>query len=237
MKSLLRREKKQLFGQKKRRKRNKRQKRSPFFPLLDWIFREKRSWRRKGKESAGVEKKKLEVNTQLEIASEKVTDIPSDFFQVVTASGLDLSEFSGNSINDIPHTVEKSVIPESDRKRRNYKRHNNLFISSTPSWSGYVEGSNNCPAYLISSKDVLTSSVCVTSPSLSVIFSTNRTVVTRVTLHPVLHLALLTTHTPLTNTPLCHPEEFIHTLLDTRHTQYSSQDLKDWLEQAAEGEL
>merc|ERR1719206_1461681 len=72
---------------------------SPMFPLIDWILRqrEKRSWR---KEKEKV-KEKSKVNTVLETASKKVKDVPSDFFQVVTASGLDLSEFSVGNIGDI----------------------------------------------------------------------------------------------------------------------------------------
>ena len=248
VKSLLRRKKKQLFGQRKRKKKNRRNKRSPMFPLIDWILRqrEKRSWR-KEKEKVKV-KEKSKVNTVLETASKRVKDVPSDFFQVVTASGLDLSEFSvgnigdipntdtGDSVGDIPNTVESERVQSSERGRRNYKRHNSLFSreKNSPAWVGKVVDNDDCPAYLISSHHVVTSSECVSSHSLTVIFSPYRVAVTRVTLHPVLHIALLTLHTELPYNTLCHPEEFIQTLIpsesDTRH--YSSDQLRNWLDQA-----
>jgi len=265
VKSLLRRKKKQLFGQRKRRKKNKRNKRSPMFPLIDWILRQEKkiSWR---KEEEKVKVKEKKVNTLLETANKKVKDVPNNFFQVVTASGLDLSEFSVHSIGDIPNTVESidtsnsigdiTNIVESERvqgnkgKRRNYKRHNSLFIreKNTPAWVGAVvggdggvvggDGGDPCPGYLISGNHVVTSSVCVSSSSLTVKFSTYRVTVTRVTIHPVLHIALLTLDTQLPYNTLCHPEEFIQTLIpsesDTRH--YSSHQLRDWLEQAVVGE-
>merc|ERR1719320_1405573 len=250
VKSLLRRKKKQLFGQRKRKKKNKRNKRSPMFPLIDWILRqrEKRSWR---KEKEKV-KEKSKVNTVLETASKKVKDVPSDFFQVVTASGLDLSEFSvgninvipniytGDSIDDIHNTVESERVQSSERGRRNYKRHNSLLSreKNSPAWVGKVVDNDDCPAYLISSNHVVTSSECVSSHSLTVIFSPYRVAVTRVTLHPVLHIALLTINKELQHNTLCHPEEFIQTLIpsesDTRH--YNSLQIKDWLEQAVVGQ-
>jgi len=253
VKSLLRRKKKQLFGQRKRRKKNKRPKRSPMFPLLDWMLREgeRRRWR-KEKEKVKVKEERSKVNTVLETASKKVKDVPSDFFQVVTASGLDLSEFSvgniidipntdpGDSGGDIPNTVESERVQSSERGRRNYKRHNSLFSreKNSPAWVGKVVDNDDCPAYLISSHHVVTSSECVSSHSLTVIFSPYRVAVTRVTLHPVLHIALLTLHTELPYNTLCHPEEFIQTLIpsesDTRH--YSSLQIKDWLEQAVLGQ-
>ena len=261
VKSLLRRKKKQLFGQRKRRKKNKRPKRSPMFPLLDWMLREgeRRRWR-KEKEKVKVKEEKYKVNTVLETASKKVKDVPSDFFQVVTASGLDLSEFSvgnigdihnndtggsiddihntdpGDSGGDIPNTMESERVQGSERGRRNYKRHNSLFSreKNSPAWVGKVVDNDDCPAYLISSNHVVTSSECVSSHSLTVIFSPYRVAVTRVTLHPVLHIALLTLHTELPYNTLCHPEEFIQTLIpsesDTRH--YSSDQLRNWLDQA-----
>ena len=120
------------------------------FPLIDWILRqrEKRSWR---KEKEKV-KENPKVNTVLETASKKVKDVPSDFFQVVTASGLDLSEFSvgnindipnsdtGDSVGDIPNTIESERVESSGRERRNYKRHNSLFSreKNSPAWVGKV---------------------------------------------------------------------------------------------------
>ena len=223
------------------------------FPLLDWMLREgeRRRWR-KEKEKVKVKEERSKVNTVLETASKKVKDVPSDFFQVVTASGLDLSEFSVGNINDIPNTdtgdsggdipntVESERVQSSERGRRNYKRHNSLFSreKNSPAWVGKVVDNDDCPAYLISSNHVVTSSECVSSHSLTVIFSPYRVAVTRVTLHPVLHIALLTLHTELPYNTLCHPEEFIQTLIpsesDARH--YSSLQIKDWLEQAVVGQ-
>merc|ERR1719206_616613 len=265
VKSLLRRMKKQLFGQRKRRKKSKRPKRSPMFPLLDWMLREgeRRRWR-KEKEKVKVKEETPKVNIVLETASKKVKDVPSDFFQVVTASGLDLSEFSehsigdihnsdtggsiddihnndtGDSAGDIPNTVESERVQSSERERRNYKRHNSLFSreKNSPAWVGKVVDNDDCPAYLISSNHVVTRSECVSSHSLTVIFSPSRVAVTSVTLHPVLHIALLTLNKELKYNTLCHPEEFIQTLIpsesDTRH--YRSLKIKDWLEQAVVGQ-
>jgi len=146
--------------------------------------------------------------------------------------------------------VDSEKILGKKGKRRNYKRHNSLFVreKTTPAWVGAVVGDDGgdggavggdpCPAYLISGNHVVTSSVCVSSHSLTVIFSQYRVTVTRVTLHPVLHIALLTLHTELPYNTLCHPEEFIQTLIpsesDARH--HSSHQIRGWLEQAVVGE-
>merc|ERR1711892_407015 len=141
IKSLVRRRKKQLFSNKKRKKKNKRNKRGFFSPLVDWMLSPKE------KRSLKIEEKNVKVNTLSEIAGEKVNDIPSDFFQVVTASGLDFSEFSGHQLmktknNSMP-TLSKVIVgktSEPERRQRNYKRRKSLFSSrpSTP-WAGQVK--------------------------------------------------------------------------------------------------
>ena len=250
MKSLVRRRKKQLFGKKRRKKKSKRNKRGFFSPLVEWMLSpgEKRSLKIK-EENAKDKKEKFKVNTLLEIASKKVKDTPSDFFQVVTASGMELSEFSGHQLlktknNTIPKEVTTSE-PER-RRRRNYKRRKSLFSSrpSTP-WAGRVKsagGHNSCPAYLLAGGGhALADSACVMTedmpPTLTVIFSVYRVGVTRVTLHPSLHLALLSLHpqVPGRVEALCHPEDIVGRLVGSRGTLPDSHQLGDWLDQAVGG--
>ena len=193
------------------------------------------------------------MNSPLEIAGKKVEDVPSDFFQVVTASGLELSEFSGHQVlgknNKSKISSPKSKVSQTSeperRRRRNYKRRKSLFSSrpSTP-WAGRVisaGGHNSCPAYLLAGGGhALADSACVMTedmpPTLTVIFSVYRVGVTRVTLHPSLHLALLSLHPQLPGRvePLCTPEDIVGRLVGSRDTLADSDDLRDWLEHAVQ---
>ena len=63
--------------------------------------------------------------------------------------------------------------------------------------------------------------------------------VRRLTLHPALHLALLTLHpeVPSMVEPLCMAQDYAGMLLGSGDTQDSdSESVRDWLEQAIEGE-
>ena len=91
VKSLVRRRKKQLFGKQKKRKKNRRYKRDLLSPFVGWMFGKGQQSSRKIKEEhIKVETEKFKVNTLLAKASKTVKDVPSDFFQVVTATNLEL---------------------------------------------------------------------------------------------------------------------------------------------------
>ena len=101
MKNLIRRRKKQLFDEKKkkRKRKSKRQKRSRFPSVFnfDWIFGEsKGEVKRKEKVNILGKETMLNANPLLEMANKTVKSVPSDFFQVVTSSDLELSKFSGH---------------------------------------------------------------------------------------------------------------------------------------------
>ena len=91
-------------------------------------------------------------------------DVPSDFFQVVTASNLDFSEFSGKqSLHNVNSSLTKNIqVPktsEEKRRKRNYKRHKSLFHSESQiSWAGMLKTAkgHTCPAYLITGRHALT---------------------------------------------------------------------------------
>ena len=75
--------------------------------------------------------------------------------------------------------------------------------------------------------------------SLSVILSVYRVGVRRVTLHPALHLALLTLHPEIPSMvePLCMAQDYAGMLLGSGEAQDSDSDsVRDWLEQAIDGE-
>merc|ERR1711892_293362 len=165
VKNMLRRRKKQLFGHQNKRKRGKRNKRGLFSPFVGWMFGQGDESSRKIKvqETTNGQEEQLKVNTLLKIVSKKVKNVPSDFFQVVTASGLEFSEFSRYQIskakNNRPKTsnkkevIAKSEQQQADRKRRNYKRRKSLFNSRPdPLWVGVVKSDKEgqtCPAYLL----------------------------------------------------------------------------------------
>ena len=138
MKSLVRRRKKQLFGKQKKRKKNRRYKRDLLSPFVGWMFgKGQQSSRKIKEENIKVETEKLKVNALLEKASEKVKDVPSDFFQVVTASNLDFSEFSGKqSLDNVNSGLTKNIrIPktsEEKRRKRNHKRQKSLYYFESP---------------------------------------------------------------------------------------------------------
>ena len=101
---------------------------------------------------------------------------------------------------------------------------------------------HTCPAYLISGRHALTPGLCLSTSStasLTVIFSVYRVGVRRVTLHPALHLALLTLHPEIPSMvePLCMAQDYAGMLLGSRDAQDSdSESVRDWLEQAIGGE-
>ena len=80
-----------------------------------------------------VETEKFKVDTSLDIARKKVKDVPSDFFQVVTASSLERSQFSGNQSvkNNLALPSQSKVVKTIEEKgrKRNYKRRKSLFNS------------------------------------------------------------------------------------------------------------
>ena len=248
VKSAIRRMKKQLFGVQKKRRKSRRHKRSLFPSLfnVDWMFGQSEGKSRKREEeNTKAPTQQFKVNTLLEIASKRVKNVPSDFFQVVTASSMELSQFSGQqtatSVNS-SQALHSQVDENSEKKqrKRNYKRRKSLFNSvSSLSWSGSLLSDTGriCPAYLVTPGHALTSCACVltsNTASLTVIFSVYRVAVTRVTLHCGMSddsdtdLALVTLHTPLPHsvTPLClspyrtvarHSETLCHTG-NSRHT-------------------
>ena len=127
VKSLVRRRKKQLFGKQKKRKKNRRYKRS-LLTHFGWMFGQGGEKSRKiDNGNTKVKRKKIKVNTLLEIASKRVKDVPGDFFQVVTASSLELSQFSGHqSVKTVDSSLalpsQIKVAKTSEEKKRNYKR-------------------------------------------------------------------------------------------------------------------
>ena len=150
--------------------------------------------------------------------------------------------------NGIP-TFSKAKVgktSEPERRWRNYKRRKSLFSPSADiPWAGRVTsagGHDSCPAYLLAGGGhALADSACVMTedmpPTLTVIFSVYRVGVTRVTLHPSLHLALLSLHpqVPSRVEALCHPEDMVGRLVGSRATLPDSHQLGDWLDQAVGG--
>ena len=248
LKNLLRRRKKQLFGHQKKRKRGKRNKRGLFSPFVGWMFGQgdESSRKIKEQENTNVKEEQLKVNTLLEIVSKKVKNVPSDFFQVVTASGLEFSEFSRHQSSKAKKEVkEESNQQQTNLQRRNYKRRKSLFNSRPdPPWVGVVKSDKEgqtCPAYLLAGGGhALAESDCVMDmpPTLTVIFSVHRVGVTRVTLHPSLHLALLSLHpqVPGRVEALCHPEDMVGSVVGAGDAlAVDSHQLGGWLEQAVDG--
>ena len=121
------------------------------------------------------------------------------------------------------------------------------MFSSRPStpWAGQVKSDKglSCPAYLLAGGGhALADSACVMTedmpPTLTVIFSVYRVGVTRVTLHPSLHLALLSLHPQLPSRveALCHPEDIVGSVVGAWDALVvDSHQLGDWLEQAVDG--
>jgi len=213
-KGAVRRMKKQLFGdgQKKRRK-NRRFKRS----LFSWMFsKSEGNTKKEGEENKTVATDQLRANTPLEIASKRVKNVPSDFYKVVAASNMELSQFSGHQTSKTVTSSDTSpnkVTKHSDTPKRNFKRRKSLF-PSTPSWSGVLKTSTDLvcgPAYLVTPSHALTGggAGCVLdsmtgTTNLTVIFSVYKVAVTSVTLHSD-KMALVTLHSPVPSTvpPLC----------------------------------
>jgi len=223
-KMVMKRMKKQLFDIKKKRRKSRRIKRGIFPSLfnIDWVFGlSEGKGRKKEEEYTRAPAHQYKVNTLLEIASQRVKEVPSDFFEVVTLSNMELSKFSGHQpLKSEPSnkTLAKKVNKKSEdtRRRRNFKRRKSLFPSSdSVSWSGrLVEDTTRrtCgPAYLVTPSHALTGggSGCLLgsrtgTTTLTVIFSVYRVPVTRVTLHSD-RMALLTLHSPVPSNvaPLC----------------------------------
>jgi hypothetical protein len=191
VKSLIRRRKKQLFDdkkmKKKRKRKSKRQRRSllPSLFNVDWIFGERKGKGKKKKKVDIISGKEtmLKAKTLLKIPNKTVKSVPSEFFQLVTSSNLELSKFSGQqSLTKTTYIVVKNK--QNKRKNRNYKRRNSLFnFVSSESWAGTLSDSagSSCPAYLITPRHAVTSGGCALSTvtaSLSVIFSVYRVTVT-----------------------------------------------------------
>ena len=221
MKTLRRRKKKQLFEQWKRKK-TRRQSRSLLSPLVNWML---------GKENVGEEQKyqdnnarsehKIKVSSLLEIASKKVENIPSEFFQVVTASSLEVSEYSSN---------DKSDALDNYKKRR---RRKNIDISAEVPWAGFARSGNmTCPAYLVTSNKVLVEGRCNGDHMILKIAGYKVNLSTAI-FHPYENLSLftLTTHLPHSVETLCYPE-LVKYLARTNWDIHNLNDLKEWIDVA-----
>ena len=224
MKSFMRRRKKQLFSErkKKERRKKKRQRRSLFQPL-QWVFGSDYEEADKKESKKAFPGKPMKVHTLLEIASQRVKNVPSDFFEITASSELELSGFSG-------HPNSRTNKSEDRRRRkRNYKHK----LHNPPSWLGILTTPTvgSCPAVLVSPLHALIPGDCgVTSVPAhsSAVFSSYRVRVSRVRLlcdSTGCSLAIITLHSSLPHSvgALCHPVEYVDRILGI-HTGQAARD-------------
>ena len=227
---LMRRKKKQLF----RRKLKERSKRSLLAPFMGLMLGHGLMSERRVQDSSKVAEsvKKVKVNTLLEIAGEKVQNVPKEFFQVVTSSNVEPSKFSENIKEKQLSKHEEASVSNKKKSRRNYKWKKSLFFhdSSIP-WMGKVilkdNSKSSCPAILLTDTHVLVMGRC-TDSLMAVNINGYTSLVTKVILHPSLPINILKIF-PVPVEPLCHPEQVLPHLL--RGVTYTS-DLQLWIEQA-----
>ena len=239
VKSYMRRRKKQLFSERKKRKRRKkkRQRRSLFQPL-EWVFGHNLGETDKKDSEKYFPGKQMKVHTLLEIASKRVENVPSDFFEITADSGMELSQFSGHQNFIITSRQPGKSSKDRRRRKRNFKH----SLQNPPSWLGSLSTPSGapCPAVLVSPLQILLSGDCAARlvPANSyAVFSTYRVRVSRVTLlcgDTGCSLAMVTLHSPLPDTVgvLCHPVEYVDRILGI-HTGTAARDLL--LQGVAEG--
>jgi len=157
-------------------------------------------------------------NTMLEIAGYRVKDtVASEFFQVVTASSLQLSALSRGASTEKEEKEEKEEEEGRKRKRQRRRRRKlaSLFASpSLPPWMGRVEREGSgCSAYLVSTNYVLVPAPCLLQgetslDSLSFVLGPHSRKINSLLLHPSREghdLALLQLSSPLPSSrhPAC----------------------------------
>ena len=103
-------------------------------------------------------RKQVRPNSLLEIAGNRVKDVPSEFFTVATHSNMQHSSLAQSSVAQssvAQSSLGESSHPSKATSKRNYKRRKSLFRgrpgrgSSTPSLQ-------QCPVYLYTSGPGLT---------------------------------------------------------------------------------
>jgi hypothetical protein len=134
------------------------------------------------------------VATMLEIAHSRVKEqVASEFFQVVTASTLELSKLSGAPRLNSSQSGGARQRRRERRRRRKKKSGASLFPPSAarPAWLGRVSrpGGEPCPAYLVSPGTALSPAPCLlagpTAPaSLTLVLGPHTRAVTSLLLHP-----------------------------------------------------
>jgi len=226
VKSFMRRRKKQLFSARKKRERRKkkRQRRSLFQPL-QWVFGSNYGEADRKESKKAFPGKQMKVHTLLEIASKRVKNVPSDFFEITSSSEMELSQFSAHH-----NSKSSSISPDKSEERRRRKRNYKHKLHNPPSWLGSLT-TPSCPAVLVSPLHALISGDCgVTSvPAHSyAVFSSYRVKVSRVRLlcdSTGCSLAMITLHSSLPDTVgvLCHPVEYVDRILGI-HTGQAARD-------------
>jgi len=155
-------------------------------------------------------------NTMLEIAGYRVKDtVASEFFQVVTASSLQLSALSRGDLSAGKEEEEEDEGRRRKRQRRRRRKLASLFASpSLPPWMGKLERQGKgCPAYLVSSSSVLVPAPCLLQgitdlDAITFILGPHSRQIKSLLLHPsreVHDLALLQISSPLPSSrrPAC----------------------------------
>ena len=221
MKLLRRRKKKQLFDQWKRKKQ-RRESRSLLSPLVSWVLGKKESEEEgKQQEKTNQDERKMKVSGLGEIASKKVKDIPSDFFKVVTASTLEVSQFSRDN---------QGEAFKSDKRRK--RKRKNIDISLDVTWAGIVKSGNiKCPAYLVTSTHVLVRGPCE-GDNMSVDIAGYKLNLSTAVFHPYESLSLFTLRTPLPRNieTLCYPELVKYLTSDNHMLRKEWNNVKEWLQ-------
>merc|ERR1711936_65093 len=166
--------------------------------------------RRSSRSSSSMAGRSTRPNTMLEIAGYRVKDtVASEFFQVVTASSLQLSALSRGASTEKEEKEEKEEEEGRKRKRQRRRRRKlaSLFASpSLPPWMGRVEREGSgCSAYLVSTNYVLVPAPCLLQgktslDSLSFVLGPHSRKINSLLLHPPREghdLALLQLSSPL----------------------------------------
>ena len=203
-----------MFSQWKKKKKKERRTRSLFSSLLKWMH--------------GTEEKKtketVETTSLVNIAGNS-ENVPSEFYKIVTASNMELSDYSQKMRNEEGNNVIKK------RKEIRKRKKALVYYDQSISWSGEVKTNvDNCPAYLITEKHVIMHGTCI-SGNMTVVLPGYELSIVRVISHPYLPISLLTLNSSLPSSveTLCYPEEFLPYLMKTNIDMNS---LKDWIEQA-----
>jgi hypothetical protein len=204
-----------------------RARRSPFLDLLSpWLLPETA---RRSEESLVPESPRVLESRMLEIARARMEDkVPSQFYEVVPSSSLELSRVSSplyshssqrkSSHNKFDRKAVKVKEREKRKQRRKKKKKKSLgsvFLGGDEDWLGLMtrQSGSSCPVYLVSPSHGLSPAPCLlqgdTSPSsLRVGLGPHSRTVTSVLLHPAreeydLVLLGLSSPFPSTRTPAC----------------------------------